>query len=159
MSSADFRLAFEKYSHTDWQDCLKRTTIKIIDHHPPTERKWHTSEFWTACKAEGIKISYCSNPATPIPITGVRNSLTQVEWNFAFENDFHEKLEKEPVAGAISISHLRALNEAMKENKETGLIILLEQDVETHTNSMFLFANFVANWWGKSKCKNASMSV
>ena len=70
MSSADFRQAFEQYSHPDWQGCLQKTIMKIIDHHPMAERKWHTEAFWRACEHEGVKIPYCGNPAIPLPLAG-----------------------------------------------------------------------------------------
>ena len=56
-------------------------------------------------------------------------------------------MRQHPIAGAITISHLRALNEAVTEVPKAEAIIVLECDVEIIQNIITLFAGFIANWF------------
>jgi hypothetical protein len=74
--------------------------------------------------------------------------IEQIETQHVFEKAFWPRVVEEPVAGAICISHLRALSEALAENKNTQLTVILEGDVKTTENTVTLFCAFLANWYG-----------
>ena len=154
MSSASFRIAFDKYSSLDVRRCFSKTMVVVIDHHEEKQREMHKTAFWRACQTEGISICYLNNPAKPIPIPGGVHKSSEVEWRHAFEGVNKEKILREPIAAAIVVSHLRAIHQGVEQNPDAGLFIILERDVETNQNSIFMFACFMANWWGNWHMRN-----
>ena len=73
--------------------------------------------------------------------------IAQIEVNRCFTDKFGQHVLQEPVAGAICISHLRALNEALNQNEDASIIVVLEGDVMGNDNTVQLFASLVANWF------------
>ena len=153
MASPAFRHAFERFKNIeDIPASLKSIVVKIIELDAKKKMDWERSEFWQGLKAESISISFLSSPC--VLETRARNSsgryhIMQSEIKHLFTEQCWPNVLAEPVTGAIIISHLRALNEALHElNQKPGVIMILEGDVSPTKNALVLFAEFLANILG-----------
>jgi len=152
MASSDFLQAWQRCGITDHRACAAKTVVKIIDHKMETVEHWKNSELWQVLEAEGISISFLRNPCTLSQISiGGNKTIAEVEALFFFEHSFQQEIRQNPIAGAIAISHLRALNEALSDVPQAEAIIVLECDVEIIQNSITLIAGFIANWFGNKE--------
>ena len=150
MSSPSFKHAFELFkAPPNVKSFLEKTIIKIIDLKAPDKSPWPRSAFWNAVKAEGMHISLLSKPCQLSSVDGHDGpcGVVEAEAKFAFTGRFWLKVEQEPVAASICISHMRALNEALNELPGAQMVIILEGDVDTNENTMQLFSALMANWY------------
>ena len=164
MASPVFRQAFAVFNNAVPIDkAVSQTVIKII-HLDFQNNPYHTEQSWfKALEADGVKISYLQHPCELTSIEGdQQKTLAQVELRHTFTEKFWGFCEREPVAGAIAVSHLRALHEALSTTS-AELIIVLEGDATETENTPQLFASFVANWFNNpqlqyTKCVSLSYS-
>ena len=130
----------------DIQELMKKVCVVIIDTDPVNDLKWRNSDFWSACEAEGIDISYLPNPKTIDVGKGSPAScriIADYELKFCSEESHWEQFLDQPVGLAICCSHTRALNYALDKVGTDGLIIILESDINFHQNSIYQFAHFL----------------
>ena len=164
MASPVFRQAFACFdSKVPIDQAVSKTIVKII-HLDYQNDPYHTEQSWyKALQADGIKISYLQNPCELTPVEGHSGkTLAQIELLHTFTTKFWSICEKEPVAGAIAVSHLRALHESLSTSS-AELIVVLEGDATETENTPQLFASLVANWFNNpelqyTKCVSLSYS-
>ena len=118
MASPGFRHAFSRFKNTDdVTESLKSVVLKIIELESSKTKLWEESELWKGLMAEGISISFLSSPCVleaREPNSAGCYHILQSEVKHVFTEQFWPKVLAEPVTGAIIISHLRALNEALR---------------------------------------------
>ena len=73
--------------------------------------------------------------------------ISEIEVKCAFTESFWPLVERRPANGAICISHMRALNEALSQDPHVQLIVVLEEDVEMDPNTLPLFIGFLGHWF------------
>lgn len=159
MANPHLQVAFEVFGISDPGWYCKCTSIKIIEMSEEVKANyWMETDFWKFCKAEHINISFLEKPCVMnhVSTNNGNKSIEQIESKHLFEKHFWPKILEEPVAGAICISHLRALNSALAENKNNQLTIVLEGDVRTTENTIPLFCAFLANWYGNPEVKDCN---
>ena len=150
MASPAFRHAFDYFPNiTDIAGCLKTVVVKIIEINISKHVEWENTDFMKGLKAEGIHISFLSNPCVitsfPKNETG-RHHIMQSEIKHIFTEQFWPRVLEEPIVAGIIISHLRCMNEGLHLlNGKPGVIVILEGDVKPHKNSLRLMACFLAN--------------
>jgi len=157
MSSPVFKQAFEIHPHVDPGEAMAQTAIKIIALNPTAQR--HASEQWYQdLLAEGVSITYLANPCTLHRIEGRDKTLAEVESLFVFGDFMNKKVLEYPNAGAIAISHLRALHELRTQHPKAGLLIVLEEDVKPRvgSNTTQLMAALIANWFGNPSLRETA---
>ena len=161
MSNPNFKLAFAQYPGAmEPGKCLAKTVIKIIDLQHEKDTKWKESTFWKQCEAEGIQISFLSNPCVLTTVPNAKNGqFSECEVRHAFTGSFWPSIQREKVAGSICISHARALAEGLAQHPDLQLIIVLEGDVVLIPNTMKLMAAFIANWYGNEDIANAKYAA
>ena len=125
--------AVSRFENTDGvAECLKSVVVKIIELQRSKKKVWQESDFWKGLLAEGISISFLSSPCVleaKEPNSAGCHHITQSEVKHVFTEQFWPKVLAEPVTGAIIMSRLRALNEALHQlNQRDGIIIILEGD-------------------------------
>jgi hypothetical protein len=155
MAGQHLAQSFEKYGCDDPSWACRATVIKIIELEDDSKKQWQESDFWKWCEAEHIEISFLQHPCVlhRLEENSSTPTLAQIEIKNMFTNSFFPKIELEPVAGAICVSHLRALHEARAMHPSAKLIIVLEGDVETTVNTVPLMASFLANWYCNENLK------
>jgi hypothetical protein len=159
MANPHLQVAFEVFGISDPGWYCKCTSIKIIEMSEEVKANyWMETDFWKFCKAEHINISFLEKPCVMnhVSTNNGNKSIEQIESKHLFEKHFWPKILEEPVAGAICISHLRALNSALAENRNNQLTIVLEGDVRTTENTIPLFCAFLANWYGNPEVKDCN---
>ena len=82
-------------------------------------------------------MQYLECPAVPTTISGGGHEVSQVEWSFCFQGPKKNIIMKDTIGQAIVVSHMRALQQALVQNAEVGLIIVLERDIECNANTLF----------------------
>ena len=164
MASPVFRQAFSVFDNKVPIDkAVSQTVVKII-HLDHLTDPFHKNQSWyQALEADGVNISYLQNPCRLTSLEGHSDkTLAEVELRHTFTERFWGFSVKEPVAGAIAVSHLRALHEAISMSS-AELIIVLEGDVQETDNTPQLFASLLANWFNNpelryTKCISLSYS-
>ena len=164
MASPVFRQAFSVFDNKVPIDkAVSQTVVKII-HLDHLTDPFHKNQSWyQALEADGINISYLQNPCRLTSLEGHSDkTLAEVEFRHTSTERFWGFSVKEPVAGAIAVSHLRALHEAISTSS-AELIIVLEGDVQETDNTPQLFASLLANWFNNpelryTKCISLSYS-
>ena len=150
MASPAFRHAFSNFPNiTDIAGCLKTVVVKIIEIDIAKHVEWENTDFMKGLKAEGIHISFLSNPCVITSFakneTG-RHHIMQNKIKHIFTEQFWPRVLEEPIVAGIIISHLRSMNEGLHLlNGKPGVIVILEGDVKPHKNSLKLMACFLAN--------------
>ena len=136
MATPAFRQAFDAFGEPEkLQEAIQRTVVKII-YLDYKDNPWHEGQEWhQQLSAEGIHISYLQHPCTLDTIDDKTGTLAHIEVKHCFTDRFWPKVEQEPVAGAICISHLRALHEALVQHPDASFIVLLEADVMGNDNT------------------------
>ena len=153
MSSPVFRQAFACFPEGETVErALQQTVVKIIHLNYKQDQHHEKEEWHQHLSAEGVNISYLQHPCKLNRVNDKAKTLAEIEAKHCFSDSFWPKVLEEPVAGAIAISHLRALNEAL-ENPKAGLIIILEGDATGNENTVQLFASLVANWFCNQELK------
>ena len=156
MSSPNIRQSFQTNPQcADVGTALKNTTIKVIHLNHEENDTWSKTSFWQECLAEGIQISYVEHPCRLHKVKSTSEVIiAEQEIRHAFTPHFWQRVQKEPVAAAICVSHARALHESLSQNPAATCIIVLEGDVETTPNTNQLLAAFLANWHGNTELEN-----
>ena len=159
MASPDFRHAFSRFENTDdVAESLKTVVVKIIELDTSRKKVWQESDFWKGLVAEGISISFLTSPCVleaKEPNSAGCHHIIQSEVKHVFTEQFWPKVLAEPVTGAIIISHLRAMNEALHQlNQRDGIVIILEGDTTPNKNALVLFAYFLSNILGNPHLKD-----
>ena len=141
MASPAFRHAFSNFPNiTDIAGSLKTVVVKIIEIDIAKHVEWENTDFMKGLKAEGIHISFLSNPCVitsfPKNETG-RHHIMQSEIKHIFTEHFWPRVLEEPIVAGIIISHLRCMNDGLHLlNGKPGVIVILEGDIKPHKNSL-----------------------
>jgi len=114
MASPAFRHAFSSFLNiTDIAGCLKTVVVKIIEIDIAKHVEWENTDFMKGLKAEGIHISFLSNPCVITSFakneTG-RHHIMQSEIKHIFTEQFWPRVLEEPIVAGIIISHLRSMS-------------------------------------------------
>ena len=114
MASPAFRHAFSNFPNiTDIAGSLKTVVVKIIEIDIAKHVEWENTDFMKGLKAEGIHISFLSNPCVITSFakneTG-RHHIMQSEIKHIFTEQFWPRVLEEPIVAGIIISHLRSMS-------------------------------------------------
>ena len=152
MSSAAFKQAFEKWkldSNEGFRSVMEGTIVKIVEHRTFLFESIMKKQWIQDLQAEGLDISMLSNPCTlgPVENSKLDHTLNMPELKHVFSDAMYKNISKEPSGGGCAISNIRALNEALAQNPNAKLIIVLEADVEPEKNNApldgVIHSNFV----------------
>ena len=159
MSSAAFKQAFEKWkldSHEEFRTVMATTIVKIVEHRTFLFESIMKKQWIQDLQAEGLDISMLSNPCTlgPVENSKLDHTLNMPELKHVFSDAMYKNISKEPSGGGCAISNIRALNEALAQNPNAKLIIVLEADIEPEKNLQHLMAHFLANFHGNPDLKD-----
>ena len=155
MAGQDLGHSFLHYGCDDPTWACKSTVVKIIELEEDNKKNWQATDFWKWCEAEHIDISFLQHPCVlhKLEENSPSPTLAEIEIKNMFTGNFFPRIETEPVASAICVSHLRALHEARSMNPSAKLLIILEGDVKTTVNTIPLMASFMANWYCNENLK------
>ena len=132
---------------------MEKTIIKIID--LDHKKKNISSINWVNnLQAEGIHVSFLSNPCQLTKTIGEVPDISEIEIRHLFTPKMWTKVQGNEAAGAICISHLRALHECLSEKPEANTFIIIEGDVTEHQNTHQLMSAFLAVWHGNKHLEN-----
>ena len=148
MSLPQWRQGFEAFGQASKMDYhLRHTSVKVIAMRADSRKRWEESNFWRELRAAGVQISLLSNPCSLsyVPDSATKR-IAEIEVKARFSRHFWPKVEESPSSGAICVSHLRALNEALCHDPSVQLIVVLEEDVHETPNTLPLFISFLAHW-------------
>ena len=148
MGDLSARNAFAQYPEVDAGDAVSRTIIIVIALKPGSAEIRPGTPFWEEMGAAGVKVEFLKNPCRLHLLDGWPQEIAEVEAMHCFGQWMQEKVSGEPVAGAIAISHLRALQQARKSHGQARLIIVIEEDVKPATNAVPHMLTFIAAWFG-----------
>ena len=153
MATPAFKQSFARYPDVLVKDALEKTVIKVIDLNHQNQDIGEIN--WAKeLMAEGIQVSYLSNPCQLIETSGQTPKISQIEVRHCFTPWMWNKVLGNTIAGGICISHLRALHECVAQNPDANTIIIMEGDVTEHQNTHQLMSAFLANWHGNEALKN-----
>ena len=143
MASPAFRQAFAQWPEVSIKEAMEQTIINIIDMDYKSNPRHLEQEWYKVLRSEGIHISYVTYPCELHTVPEHNKVVAESELRMVFEKAMWKHVEPHRVARAICISHLRALGEAMAQNKKASCIIVLEGDVESNgSNTIQLMASF-----------------
>ena len=152
MATPAFRQSFARFPEVPIKQAMEKTVVKIID--LDHEKKDVNSIKWVReLSAHGINISYLSNPCQLYDTIGGNPTISTIEVRHCFSPWMWARVTETKSAGAICISHLRALNECLSQNPSANTIVILEGDVTEHENTQNLMSAFLANWHGNEALK------
>ena len=149
MSGADLENAYRSFKQEVDREHLKKISVKIISMSQSEMLEWEKSQFWQWCTTESIQISFLKTPCklTTMYTENNKKYVAESEVKWVFAENMWKRVNTEPVAGSICISHLRALQEVFEENPGVSMILILEGDVETTKNTVHNMCNLIANWF------------
>ena len=149
MTTPAWSKAWEKYSHLNPTDCLRRSHLKIISMHPGHNNPITESSEFQELEALGLQWSWLSRPCQ-LHGTGVglSASIVEIEAKKSFTQQAWEWAIGEPIGASIGLSHQRALHEAFQVKPSPDIVIILEEDVLPSSNLLTLFGHVMAEWWG-----------
>jgi hypothetical protein len=159
MATPAFLQAYQAYgltSRTDIARVTSGTIIKIIQHDATKIEEFMAQSWVQSLLAEGIDVSPLTCPCILHPVEGSKKkqSIAHIEVRHVFSEWMWKKVEAQPTAAAIAISHIRALHEALETNPTAELIIVLEGDVKANENTEVLLAGVIANFHGNDAVKD-----
>ena len=153
MASPAFKQSFARFPAVDVGRAMEKTIIKIID--LDHKRKDISSINWVnKLQAEGIHVSFLSNPCKLTKTIGEVPDISEIEIRHLFTPKMWTKVQEHEPAGAICISHLRALHECLSEKPDANTFIIIEGDCTEHQNTHQLMSAFLAVWHGNKHLEN-----
>ena len=122
---------WDLHSAKDIQKVVKSTVVKIIEHRPEHQERVMAEEWIAGLEAEGVNVSLLSNPCVlePVPMSKNKQAFNTPEHRHALSDDMWQRVIKEPAAGAIAISQVRAVHEGLRQYPDAEIIIVMEADV------------------------------
>jgi hypothetical protein len=123
---------------------MSRLVVRVIDHNRDQQQRWRSSSFFKACRDVGIDIDMakypCSISAAPHP-KSKKKWMPYPELRWACTDKFWNECEAEPIGLAISVSHLRCIQECLAAAGDTNspaFMMILERDVRIEEPNGFL---------------------
>ena len=147
-----FAQVMEAWGLTElWQmkELLAKVCIRIIEHRPEKTEEILLRDWVQDLIAEGVSVDIIQWPCTLHKLKlgpGKATTLNTPEVEKFFSPEMWEKVLEEPQAGAICISHTRAITESLNQYPKAQMLIVIESDVEASRNIHHLMANAITNF-------------